>query len=65
MARRCRQGIASRSLEDRQAVAAELRRACLHNGFFYVRNHGIPYAFVDAMFAQRSSMPRSPPPIDR
>jgi isopenicillin N synthase-like dioxygenase len=45
-------GLSSPDLADRQTVAAELRTACLDKGFFYVRNHGIPDAMVDAVFAE-------------
>jgi isopenicillin N synthase-like dioxygenase len=45
-------GLASAWLADRQEVAAALRAACLDNGFFYIRNHGIPEDLVEAVFAQ-------------
>jgi isopenicillin N synthase-like dioxygenase len=45
-------GLTSPSLGDRQAVAAQLRAACLDKGFFYIRNHAIPDALVDAVFAE-------------
>ncbi|KAG6890581.1 hypothetical protein C0992_000399 [Termitomyces sp. T32_za158] len=31
-----------------QALAAEIREACINVGFFYVRNHGIPEATINA-----------------
>jgi isopenicillin N synthase-like dioxygenase len=43
-------GLSSRSLGDRQVVAEKLRAACLDNGFFYIRNHGVPPALIDALF---------------
>ena len=33
------------------AVAAEVRRACEHVGFFYLAGHGVPQAVIDAAFA--------------
>lgn len=33
-----------------QALAAELRQACLNLGFFYVANHGVPQALTDGVF---------------
>jgi isopenicillin N synthase-like dioxygenase len=45
-------GLSSPALADRQAVAAELRAACLDKGFFYIRNHGIPDDHVEAVFAE-------------
>jgi isopenicillin N synthase-like dioxygenase len=32
----------SRSLSDRQAVAARIRKACTTSGFFYIANHSVP-----------------------
>jgi isopenicillin N synthase-like dioxygenase len=47
--------LASAKLADRQAVAERLRQACLHNGFFYISNHGIPDALVAEVFAETTS----------
>ena len=33
-----------------EAVAAEVRRACEHVGFFYVKGHGAPQEIIDAAF---------------
>src|SRR5229473_2620601 len=47
--------LASAKLADRQAVAERSRQACLHNGFFYISNHGIPDALVAEVFAETKS----------
>jgi isopenicillin N synthase-like dioxygenase len=39
-------------LTARQAVANQLRRACIQVGFFYVKNHGVSQTVIDQMFAQ-------------
>jgi isopenicillin N synthase-like dioxygenase len=36
----------------KRALAAELRHACTEIGFFYITNHGVPQALIDATFAQ-------------
>ena len=41
-------------------VAANLRDACSNVGFFYIRNHGIPQALMDRMFAQSERFFRIP-----
>jgi isopenicillin N synthase-like dioxygenase len=43
-------GLSSEYFSDREAVAEQLRAACLDNGFFYIRNHGVPQALIDALF---------------
>jgi hypothetical protein len=43
-------GIFSSNLEDRKAVAAQLRGACINVGFFHIKNHGIPKEMVDGVF---------------
>jgi isopenicillin N synthase-like dioxygenase len=42
--------ILSGTIDDKRRVAAELREACIHVGFFYIKNHGVPQTLVDAMF---------------
>lgn len=42
--------IFSTDVSDRQAVANQLREACINVGFFYVQNHGIPQEMVDGVF---------------
>ena len=35
---------------DRKSIADDIHRACRDTGFFYVVNHGIPQALIDAQF---------------
>jgi isopenicillin N synthase-like dioxygenase len=44
-------GAFSASTGDRDAVAGAIHRACRETGFFYVANHRVPQALVDAQFA--------------
>ena len=39
-------------LQERRRVAEEIGRACRDIGFFYLKNHGIPEAMVEASFAE-------------
>jgi isopenicillin N synthase-like dioxygenase len=39
-------------LAQRQAVAQQLRDAAIGVGFFYIRNHGVPQAIIDALFTE-------------
>lgn len=48
-------GLSSNNPADRQAVGAELRKACLDKGFFYIRNHGVPVELVDDVFAEAAA----------
>jgi len=36
----------------KQAIAMQIRHACIHVGFFYIKNHGVPQAKIDAVVAQ-------------
>jgi isopenicillin N synthase-like dioxygenase len=45
-------GLSSPNLSDRKSVAAQLRAACLHNGFFYISNHGVDEALVGDVVAE-------------
>ena len=33
--------------QQRQALTSSLTEACLHTGFFYIREHGIPPELID------------------
>jgi len=46
------QGLQSEQLETRKKVAAEIQRASHEVGFFYIKNHGVAKAIIDATFAQ-------------
>jgi isopenicillin N synthase-like dioxygenase len=35
-------------------IAAEMRRACVDKGFFYIENHGIPAVLIDAVLREAS-----------
>ncbi|KAH8755779.1 2OG-Fe(II) oxygenase [Diaporthe sp. PMI_573] len=41
-------GIFSPLLSDRKQVAAQIHAAATNNGFFYIRNHGVPTGVTDA-----------------
>lgn len=43
-------GLFSQSLDDRMRVAREIDNACRNVGFFYVTNHGVDLAWVDAVY---------------
>lgn len=45
-------GLRSPHLNDRKAVAAAIRHASHHVGFFYIANHGIPAEAIAETFAQ-------------
>jgi isopenicillin N synthase-like dioxygenase len=45
-------GLNSAKLGERRAVAERLRQACLHNGFFYLTNHGIQASIIETVFAE-------------
>jgi isopenicillin N synthase-like dioxygenase len=40
----------SGSAAQKAAVAAQLRDACEHRGFFYIRNHGVPSELIRRVF---------------
>src|SRR5688572_33495048 len=43
-------GAFSAELAQREAVAADIHKACRETGFFYVANHGVPRALIDSQF---------------
>ncbi|KAI1490363.1 Clavaminate synthase-like protein [Biscogniauxia mediterranea] len=47
-------------LEDRAGVAAAIRAAAINNGFFYVRNHGIPTETIERCRQQIVRFMRQP-----
>jgi hypothetical protein len=38
------------SLDERRAIAEQVRQACMNVGFFYVKNHGIAEHVLDEAF---------------
>ena len=42
--------------QQRQALASALTRACLHTGFFYIRDHGIPAELIDQVFRESQAL---------
>src|SRR5882724_12536934 len=53
--------LSSDKLIDREAVGAKLRSACLHNGFFYISNHGVADALVADVFSEAAAFFDLPP----
>ncbi|TCP02427.1 isopenicillin N synthase family dioxygenase [Caldimonas thermodepolymerans] len=45
-------GLSSSKHEDRKAVGAQIRAACIEYGFFYVSGHGVPQGLMDAALEQ-------------
>jgi len=48
-------GLSSARLSDRQAVGAQLRAACLKNGFFYISHHGVLEQDVADVFREAAA----------
>lgn len=48
-------GLLSGSRDDRLAVSAQVRSACLDKGFFYIKNHGVPQTLVASVFAEAAA----------
>ncbi|WP_323750259.1 isopenicillin N synthase family dioxygenase [Marinobacter sp.] len=42
--------------QQRQALARSLTEACLHTGFFYIREHGIPAELIDQVFRESQAL---------
>ena len=42
----------SKSLECRQKIATHIDAACRADGFFFIENHGVDHAVIDAAFAE-------------
>src|SRR5258708_25533621 len=49
-------GLSSSKAQDRSAVGARIRTACVTHGFFYVANHGIPQRLIDAVQEQAKAL---------
>ena len=48
-------GLSSADPAARRAVGAQLRAACLDNGFFYIKNHGVSEALVEDVFREAAA----------
>ena len=48
-----------------QLAAASIRDACLSDGFFYITNHGVPDAVIEAVYEQGRRFFRQPPEVKR
>ncbi len=48
-----------------RAAATAIRAACLTDGFFYLTNHGVPAAVIDAVHAEGQRFFRLPPAVKR
>lgn len=53
-------GLSSSRPEDRAAVGAALRAACLDKGFFYVIGHGVPQGLIAAVLAEAKAFFEQP-----
>lgn len=42
--------------QDRGRLASALNNACLHTGFFYISNHGIPGELIDRVFRESQGL---------
>ena len=42
--------------QQRQALTSSLTEACLHTGFFYIREHGIPPELIDQVFRESQAL---------
>jgi isopenicillin N synthase-like dioxygenase len=45
-------GLRSNNIEDRRAIAAQIRKACHEAGFFYITNHGISEDAIARILAE-------------
>ena len=53
-------GLTSSALGDRQAVATEMRGACIRDGFFYITGHGVPDGLLRAAQEQTKAFFEQP-----
>lgn len=56
-------GLSSRDAAERGSVVQAIHGACLDNGFFYIRDHGIPQGLIDAVFAESRAFFDQPEPL--
>jgi isopenicillin N synthase-like dioxygenase len=48
-------GLSRKNAANRHAVGVQLRSACLDNGFFYIKNHGVSETLVDDVFKEAAA----------
>ncbi|MGV3632889.1 MAG: isopenicillin N synthase family dioxygenase [Pseudorhodoplanes sp.] len=49
-------GLSSPAIAERQAVAADIRKACLDKGFFYIVGHGVPEGLISQTFTEAQNL---------
>jgi isopenicillin N synthase-like dioxygenase len=58
-------GLGSSRRSQREAVGHQLRAACLDKGFFYIANHGVPAALIEALLDESRRFFALPPNVKR
>ncbi|KAH8667659.1 2OG-Fe(II) oxygenase [Tricladium varicosporioides] len=56
-------GMFSSSSEDRKPVAQAIHNAATNNGFFYIKNHGVPQSLIDSAYQSSLEFFRQPKEI--
>lgn len=53
----------SSSLSDREVIASQIRTAATTNGFFYIKNHGVPQSLISSAHSASLDFFRQPPDL--